>query len=204
MYHISWNVSFPHKISIFSITFSIVMSKHSFFPSNCPILLYICSFAMACRESSYSTICSYLFLIFYNREMSRNKTNSYEMKSNYARFQILEPSKTIHTEQFVVLDAISSLIDHQPKKTHFVELFYYFHFSFDIDYSFYVVSETNVLLWSRSPKPKWYVKLFSSLNFKWLTTTHRCVLLKFYKMLFLFVFFTYQQKYCFNTKQNTK
>lgn len=87
-----------------------------FFPSNCPILLYICSFAMACQESSYSTICSYLFLIFYNREMSRNKTNSYEMKSNYARFQILEPSKTIHTEQFVVLDAISSLIDHQPKK----------------------------------------------------------------------------------------
>lgn len=90
------------------------------------------------------------------------------------------------------------------EKTHFVELFYYFHFSFDIDYSFYVVFETNVLLWSRSPKPKWYVKLFSSLNFKWLTTTHRCVLLKFYKMLFLFVFFTYQQKYCFNTKQNTK
>lgn len=99
MYHISWNVSFPHKISIFSITFSIVMSKHSFFPSNCPILLYICSFAMACQESSYSTICSYLFLIFYNREMSRNKTNSYEMKSNYARFQILEPSKTIHTRR---------------------------------------------------------------------------------------------------------
>lgn len=138
MYHISWNVSFPHKISIFSITFSIVMSKHSFFPSNCPILLYICSFAMACQESSYSTICSYLFLIFYNREMSRNKTNSYEMKSNYARFQILEPSKTIHMLnyiQFIVLNAISSLIDYQPKekKKRFEELFYSLHF-FSISY----------------------------------------------------------------------
>lgn len=107
---------------------------------------------------------------------------------------IMQGSKSLNQAKRFILDAISSLIDHQPKKTHFVELFYYFHFSFDIDYSFYVVSETNVLLWSRSPKPKWYVKLFSSLNFKWLTTTHRCALLKFYKMLFLFVFFLHMNK----------